>query len=60
MNSVTEYYNFYWKSLVIYRVNIHLHGHDLGEYLKGQNGSYQVKTQEQGYNFRWGFACSGL
>ena len=45
---------------MIYRVNIHLHGHDLGEYLKGQNGSYKVKTQEQGYNFRWGFACSGL
>lgn len=45
---------------MIYRVNIHLHGHDLGEYLKGQNGSYQVKDQEQGYNFRWGFACSGL
>jgi len=40
---------------VIYHVNIHLHGHQLGEYLKGQNGSCQVKAQEQGYNFRWGF-----
>jgi len=45
---------------VTYHVNIHLHGHELGEYLKGQNGSCQVKAQEQGYNFRWGFACSGL
>jgi len=48
------------KSLVIYHVNIHLHGHGLGEYLKGQNGSCQVKAQEQRYNFGWGFACSVL
>ena len=41
---------------MIYHVNIHLHGHELGEYLKGQKGSCQVEAQEQG----WGFACSGL